>query len=898
MSDLKTNLQEILQEKQNKIVPENIKKDVQIFDVTGTYECSGSSGGGDVKLFETEEEMQADSTAQEGDLAVVYREEIQNMTADTQTQYITFPETVVLPEAMTNSVYCMLRAVDESVMFEGQVSLNANRFSFSGYTETGMIRVMYESSDGITYTRTSFSGGSGDLTNPVDLGTVVGVYSSEEWNDNFGYFMQIGGMTFDGLYKYSKDEKFVDKNYYAGKYYNTNLEESDILIKNINIDYDYVNSLITFDAWKKDFNIECKIITDWDVSSDGNINYIIPKEFYAVYGTRSHTSYWKQLYLNDNKIKIGISSSELPSDVAIPCLHYNNGTYSVENWMPVTYIQIQFYEDNPSLTYTIDNHFIPYNKERGIIIFNDYIERGQASKSVIYDGINRIEYWDMYCNENGFSESDLYRNYYSYKYLLAPNQYTLTSSNQLLPNISAYGKNGNVIGDGSIYDNLDLNAIWSNILNISTPISDIADGYKLLSDNISSNKLFSGIINAEAKNYMCKTSSTGVPLGNIFGVSSEYVVVGVGTNLIYYSKRRWDSDIIVYSYNTSTFEIKTYNIPYTKENYDAYVSATNGYIYVGYITDYPQGSNGWVYKVTVSALDTNTNEYTQLYTNTLVKSSTMDMYAINGIALVMHHYISNYSVIRVNAAEHDYGNFLPDYTGWSSSYQSCYSLDGNIIYMPGIYNNSSSNRMVYDKSSNLDAYYTDSSTSVTGWATERLIPNYGNKYILGIKQHTSSDTDKLIIYNRSSHTITANDLGTDFLSSSDKWIAIKNNILYLEQYQINLDTYKVTKSHFLHSTYYLPTISNDNNLIVGNAPSIAGKYIVKSTPIDIGSIDLTKKPDFIFSYPYTNNSASNNIPILVDNTEKDYSATISPEEYNTALDTSEQILGEEETANE
>lgn len=40
MSKLKTNLNEILQEKQNKIIPENIKKDVQIFDVVGTYEGS------------------------------------------------------------------------------------------------------------------------------------------------------------------------------------------------------------------------------------------------------------------------------------------------------------------------------------------------------------------------------------------------------------------------------------------------------------------------------------------------------------------------------------------------------------------------------------------------------------------------------------------------------------------------------------------------------------------------------------------------------------------------------------------------------------------------------------------------------------------------------------------
>lgn len=40
MSELKTNLQEILQEKQDKIIPENIKKDVQIFDVVGSLEAA------------------------------------------------------------------------------------------------------------------------------------------------------------------------------------------------------------------------------------------------------------------------------------------------------------------------------------------------------------------------------------------------------------------------------------------------------------------------------------------------------------------------------------------------------------------------------------------------------------------------------------------------------------------------------------------------------------------------------------------------------------------------------------------------------------------------------------------------------------------------------------------
>lgn len=39
MSQLKDNLDQILQEKETKIIPENIKKDVQIFDITGTLEA-------------------------------------------------------------------------------------------------------------------------------------------------------------------------------------------------------------------------------------------------------------------------------------------------------------------------------------------------------------------------------------------------------------------------------------------------------------------------------------------------------------------------------------------------------------------------------------------------------------------------------------------------------------------------------------------------------------------------------------------------------------------------------------------------------------------------------------------------------------------------------------------
>ena len=205
MASLKEKSESILSEKQLNLLPENIKKDITVLGVTGTYE--GSAG---VKLFETIENMNNDETAKEGDLAIVYRNEIQNMKANTQTQYITFPETVTLPEAFTSSSYLRLRAVDMSIMFDGNIQLDQTSFRFDGFSESGMIRVSYSSDDGITYTRDEFMGESDNLTNPVDLGTLVQVETEMgEWNNSLGYFMLVVAPLFDGLFE---NKQYIDKN--------------------------------------------------------------------------------------------------------------------------------------------------------------------------------------------------------------------------------------------------------------------------------------------------------------------------------------------------------------------------------------------------------------------------------------------------------------------------------------------------------------------------------------------------------------------------------------------------------------------------------------------------------------------------------------------------------------
>lgn len=194
MSDLKTNLQSILNEKQQKILPENIKKNVTIFNVTGTYEGSGGGTVEGIKQFTSVEEMNNSSGNNEGDLAVVYRNEIQNITADSQFQTVTFPKTVVLPTVLTDYVDVRLVSVNASEYIECYGMLDASMFDFRFYGNTGSTSIRYTSTDGITYTK------SGNAKT-VDFGIEVTPHQ-EYWNDAIGYFMQVKSDVFDGLYIY------------------------------------------------------------------------------------------------------------------------------------------------------------------------------------------------------------------------------------------------------------------------------------------------------------------------------------------------------------------------------------------------------------------------------------------------------------------------------------------------------------------------------------------------------------------------------------------------------------------------------------------------------------------------------------------------------------------------
>lgn len=162
---------------------------------------------GVVKLFETEEEMHSDSTAKEGDLAVVYGQQTKNMTVTDKPQYLIFPETVTLPQEITSRYMCIFISDSDTIMRDIEIELTNNSFKLNCGGSNINFEVRYTSTDGINYTRNRFESGDGQtLTNPVDLTVPIKVYYEEQWDNNIGYFMQVDSHYFGGLYKYQTGE--------------------------------------------------------------------------------------------------------------------------------------------------------------------------------------------------------------------------------------------------------------------------------------------------------------------------------------------------------------------------------------------------------------------------------------------------------------------------------------------------------------------------------------------------------------------------------------------------------------------------------------------------------------------------------------------------------------------
>lgn len=352
----------------------------------------GSEGA---KIFESVEAMNASENNELGDLAVVYVDSKKNATADSRFSKAVFPETVVLPTAMTDYADIMYRAVDDSVMFECWGQLDSSYFMMDCYTETGNISIEYMSNDGITYTRTRLEGDGVD-GDSVDFGVEIYYARSEMWNDAIGCFIQLGSSSFEGLFQYLAD---TDASYIVSD------KGNKVYFPKVNLLCDRSDGYGGGNSWSF---VDYTVMEVTSVDADGRfltgVYYkALNQDFYVENGTIYG---FKNSYANCDSCEVAINW-----DARI--------LYRTSDWR-----SIRMTNDVTALGSTTTAEFL-----------HSCTQYTDSSKSTVK--VNGRDY-----------EYDL-------KYMTAQTQFTATEST-VLPGIVAYGSTGVVTGDETVYHSFPL----------------------------------------------------------------------------------------------------------------------------------------------------------------------------------------------------------------------------------------------------------------------------------------------------------------------------------------------------------------------------------------------------------------------------------------------------------
>ena len=188
-SELQNTLNDILNDKNTNLKPENLKAGVTCLGVNGALTFNGA------KLFSTVDEMNSSTGNNLGDLSIVYSDKLEDVSNGVVLSVAKFPKTVTLDEAETEVISGTLKS---SLTQEALYSIVLNSTTYLVRLSDGRFGrtvIQYTSSDGITYTRST------DLENDeYTFSSSVTV----DWNDEIlNLFLKKVQPTFGGFYEYS-----------------------------------------------------------------------------------------------------------------------------------------------------------------------------------------------------------------------------------------------------------------------------------------------------------------------------------------------------------------------------------------------------------------------------------------------------------------------------------------------------------------------------------------------------------------------------------------------------------------------------------------------------------------------------------------------------------------------
>lgn len=494
------------------LTADKIVKGEEILGIQGNAE-GGTTIESPTMAFESIEEMNAYTGAKEDDLAIIYSSSVQNANADSVFSSAIFPATVVLPQAVTSSINVAYVSTDSSIRFDCWGSLSATRFSMSCYTDSGSISIAYTSSDGITYARTD----SGDET--IDFGTEIQFDSRyDEFNDLIGYFIQIDGSTFDGLYQF---KNVKDDNY--GYRFNI---VNDMINATESLQSKYAIKMVDTDKMSGQ-NIFARLVPG-DIVSGIQIYNIVEMYYMSGWG--------RDLDIVHNGDRYYICASKYSSNNDLKLVHFsNNTTTEIELNDPSEIMTICEIDIN-EWYYT--SHYILDGGTDGAAYFRIFATDGTTEKTTKTITPAPVVYPH---------------------YIPASTQFTLNDPSQLLPGKVAFGSKGPVTGDGSIYDELDVSAINDDILKVNLFNTSSGDSTASIRGNVPSEKqnMISYSADKNGTNFVYYSDKTTV------------------TPNFEYTAKCDEDTLIGIKYNSSTKTLTAYKYVYSANALTELCSITN-----------------------------------------------------------------------------------------------------------------------------------------------------------------------------------------------------------------------------------------------------------------------------------------------------------------------------------
>ena len=431
---------------------DKIVKGQKIFGVEGTAEGGGTDSS--VKMFESIEEMRADSTIKEGDYAIIYKpEEYYNLTLISDMSVLYLPlQTVTLSEPITTTYEIALQwyyssggsyADNHLTLTLTPTSFKLTMNSMYGYEPT---TIEYTSDDGITYTKQS------DI-NLIGFADGTPQINSGKWNDVFGEFVKVKSGELSGFYRANPLED-TTKCYMVYKDdINLQWEGNTLVSATANVSDDVISSdkfTSIVNVIKENFNniyalnVYQQIDDNWyflthDITSS-DVSEELVYTGNLLYDSTSHNLLGCKLY----------SSSSVDKPYHLYKINFEENTYEkVQDLTRKSCGGSDYYLDIPNIK------AVSYN----IRISDGYFSFD--SDAIYTTDMSSAKY-------NRLTLSKPYARYYYPYYETASTQFTLDNPNQLLPYYTAFGKDNTVVtGDGSIYSNLDYEKLF-NSLNVTS----------------------------------------------------------------------------------------------------------------------------------------------------------------------------------------------------------------------------------------------------------------------------------------------------------------------------------------------------------------------------------------------------------------------------------------------